>query len=248
MRGAGIGPRELRQSGGRLDRHKGKTMKTGRNDPCPCGSGKKYKKCCGSVEAQMTAQYLAGCWHEAAHATVAQMLGFWTEMSSTGSTDGMTHKDDHHFTDDSNMLEDMTAITQHALRDGRERGPKEWLKSAVVSAAGIVAEVGFQNQECRDAAERGALGDWKELQSRLKFAGLRPSEKVVAWVIDAAVQMLRESKRAMHDLGLALADNRVMKDDEIAAICASAPRYDITLDEADGGAVMNLRKLAATGA
>ncbi|MBQ4093042.1 MAG: SEC-C domain-containing protein, partial [Firmicutes bacterium] len=19
----------------------------GRNDPCPCGSGKKYKKCCG---------------------------------------------------------------------------------------------------------------------------------------------------------------------------------------------------------
>ena len=23
-------------------------MKTGRNDPCPCGSGKKYKKCCGS--------------------------------------------------------------------------------------------------------------------------------------------------------------------------------------------------------
>lgn len=23
--------------------------KTGRNDPCPCGSGKKYKKCCGAV-------------------------------------------------------------------------------------------------------------------------------------------------------------------------------------------------------
>jgi preprotein translocase subunit SecA len=21
--------------------------KPGRNDPCPCGSGKKYKKCCG---------------------------------------------------------------------------------------------------------------------------------------------------------------------------------------------------------
>jgi len=25
--------------------HSGKTA--GRNDPCPCGSGKKYKKCCG---------------------------------------------------------------------------------------------------------------------------------------------------------------------------------------------------------
>jgi preprotein translocase subunit SecA len=22
--------------------------KVGRNDPCPCGSGKKYKRCCGS--------------------------------------------------------------------------------------------------------------------------------------------------------------------------------------------------------
>jgi uncharacterized protein YecA (UPF0149 family) len=22
-------------------------LKTGRNDPCPCGSGSKFKKCCG---------------------------------------------------------------------------------------------------------------------------------------------------------------------------------------------------------
>jgi len=25
-----------------------KEKKVGRNDPCPCGSGKKYKKCCGA--------------------------------------------------------------------------------------------------------------------------------------------------------------------------------------------------------
>ncbi len=25
------------------------TSKTGRNEPCPCGSGKKYKHCCGKV-------------------------------------------------------------------------------------------------------------------------------------------------------------------------------------------------------
>ena len=25
------------------------TSKVGRNDPCPCGSGKKYKKCCGAA-------------------------------------------------------------------------------------------------------------------------------------------------------------------------------------------------------
>jgi uncharacterized protein YecA (UPF0149 family) len=24
------------------------TTKVGRNDPCPCGSGTKFKKCCGS--------------------------------------------------------------------------------------------------------------------------------------------------------------------------------------------------------
>ncbi|MBQ7721705.1 MAG: SEC-C domain-containing protein, partial [Kiritimatiellae bacterium] len=25
--------------------------KVGRNDPCPCGSGKKFKKCCGSLRS-----------------------------------------------------------------------------------------------------------------------------------------------------------------------------------------------------
>ncbi|MDZ7721286.1 MAG: SEC-C metal-binding domain-containing protein [candidate division KSB1 bacterium] len=26
-----------------------KNTNVGRNDPCPCGSGKKYKNCCGKV-------------------------------------------------------------------------------------------------------------------------------------------------------------------------------------------------------
>ncbi len=26
-----------------------KARTTGRNDPCPCGSGRKYKRCCGVV-------------------------------------------------------------------------------------------------------------------------------------------------------------------------------------------------------
>ena len=29
----------------------GEESKVGRNDPCPCGSGKKYKKCCLRAEA-----------------------------------------------------------------------------------------------------------------------------------------------------------------------------------------------------
>jgi uncharacterized protein YecA (UPF0149 family) len=36
----------------RLSGHqlKPRTEKVGRNDPCPCGSGKKYKKCCLQAE------------------------------------------------------------------------------------------------------------------------------------------------------------------------------------------------------
>ncbi|HAZ37545.1 MAG TPA: hypothetical protein DEF85_03715 [Clostridiaceae bacterium] len=33
-----------------------KRQKIGRNDPCPCGSGKKYKKCCGRFDDEKTAQ------------------------------------------------------------------------------------------------------------------------------------------------------------------------------------------------
>ncbi len=37
-------------------------MKPGRNDPCPCGSGKKYKQCCLQVqETQQTEDFL---WHQ----------------------------------------------------------------------------------------------------------------------------------------------------------------------------------------
>lgn len=33
--------------GGESETMEASTGKTGRNDPCPCGSGKKFKKCCG---------------------------------------------------------------------------------------------------------------------------------------------------------------------------------------------------------
>ncbi|MCX5873963.1 MAG: SEC-C metal-binding domain-containing protein [Deltaproteobacteria bacterium] len=37
----------LRGSGSSSTSRHGTTEKIGRNAPCPCGSGKKYKKCCG---------------------------------------------------------------------------------------------------------------------------------------------------------------------------------------------------------
>ena len=41
MDGEVIGPEPIRRE----------TPKIGRNDPCTCGSGRKYKKCCGAREA-----------------------------------------------------------------------------------------------------------------------------------------------------------------------------------------------------
>lgn len=44
--------------------------KTGRNDPCPCGSGKKYKHCC--LEQDQAAERLTLRAHEAKQAALQQ--------------------------------------------------------------------------------------------------------------------------------------------------------------------------------
>jgi preprotein translocase subunit SecA len=41
------GAREPGQSDKAVEPIRNYGQKVGRNDPCPCGSGKKYKKCCG---------------------------------------------------------------------------------------------------------------------------------------------------------------------------------------------------------
>ena len=42
-------PAALNTSLGRLPSSQGSVPEVGRNDPCPCGSGKKYKKCHGAL-------------------------------------------------------------------------------------------------------------------------------------------------------------------------------------------------------
>jgi hypothetical protein len=43
-----FGGKLAKMHGGKLAKmHGGKLAKIGRNDPCPCGSGEKYKGCCG---------------------------------------------------------------------------------------------------------------------------------------------------------------------------------------------------------
>jgi preprotein translocase subunit SecA len=51
---------EAPQAGGQTESGRGVTIrrdgkKVGRNDPCPCGSGKKYKKCCLVKEEEVRA-------------------------------------------------------------------------------------------------------------------------------------------------------------------------------------------------
>ena len=43
----GFIPDEKQMKAKEIQQTQGATV--GRNDPCPCGSGKKYKKCCGAM-------------------------------------------------------------------------------------------------------------------------------------------------------------------------------------------------------
>lgn len=45
--------------GGNAEQLLWSAMKTGRNDPCPCGSGKKLKKCCLAKETEAFAAAVA---------------------------------------------------------------------------------------------------------------------------------------------------------------------------------------------
>ena len=67
------------------DQQSGESMTTGRNAPCPCGSGKKSKKCCGATREAVTkdppdselnylAQAVAGRAHLSAEARARQLL------------------------------------------------------------------------------------------------------------------------------------------------------------------------------
>ena len=56
-------------------------MKTGRNEPCPCGSGRKYKQCCLMARASMTRGQKVLAWLIGA-VLLAGLLGIL--MSLTG--------------------------------------------------------------------------------------------------------------------------------------------------------------------
>jgi tetratricopeptide (TPR) repeat protein len=68
------------------------TTKSGRNDPCPCGSGKKYKRCCLVKDQQAESAALAA----AAAAQAAEQAELEEQMAS-----------EDEFTDASNAVIDL---------------------------------------------------------------------------------------------------------------------------------------------
>ena len=54
----------------------------GRNDPCPCGSGKKYKKCCWEKEQNKKHRFTATLLSKSANA-VQQAFGNATNIGVT---------------------------------------------------------------------------------------------------------------------------------------------------------------------
>src|SRR5687767_8800137 len=48
--------------------------KTNRNDPCPCGSGKKYKKCCLTTDSDVDFRYRR--WQRVESGLIPKLLDF----------------------------------------------------------------------------------------------------------------------------------------------------------------------------
>jgi tetratricopeptide (TPR) repeat protein len=92
--------------------------KIGRNDPCPCGSGQKYKRCCGPRDAAAAA--------ERAAADRAATLARETQRSTP---DGTIRVDDDDLDDTSNSVIDLIDAgrldeAEHAAQDLLEHYPE----------------------------------------------------------------------------------------------------------------------------
>jgi len=57
-------------------------MTVGRNDPCPCGGGKKYKKCCLGKEAPARSDAPAGVAGELRQALAGREFGSLAEAQA----------------------------------------------------------------------------------------------------------------------------------------------------------------------
>jgi len=73
--------------------------KVGRNDTCSCGSGKKFKKCCGQKQPRSRGTVLMGVLVGALLLTglLAAMSSFTSETTHTGRTTGVWSPEHGHY-------------------------------------------------------------------------------------------------------------------------------------------------------
>lgn len=94
--------------------------KPGRNDPCPCGSGQKYKRCCLQKDQAADSATLA----EAAAARAAQQVHHDHEHGPCDFCGHDLEDEEDELTHDSNVLVD---LVHEGKLDEAERGAREFL-------------------------------------------------------------------------------------------------------------------------
>ncbi len=68
--------------------------KTGRNEPCPCGSGRKYKQCCLGKAARMSPAQKILAWLIGA-ILLAGLIGILMTLTGPQSASNMVWSEEH---------------------------------------------------------------------------------------------------------------------------------------------------------
>jgi tetratricopeptide (TPR) repeat protein len=126
--------------------------KTGRNDPCPCGSGKKYKSCCLTNDEAAERERLAAAVRPAA----LRLPGVAGEFTVTPAAAYYGYDDTDELTDASNAVVDLVHAgrldeAEQAARDLLVRFPDE---HDGYDRLGMVHEARGENRQAADCYRR----------------------------------------------------------------------------------------------
>jgi tetratricopeptide (TPR) repeat protein len=122
--------------------------KTGRNDPCPCGSGRKYKVCCLKKDEDAEREHFKHAAAEAAAQTAAAAAK--TRRQAEATLQALEHERD--LADDSNAV---IALVKAGKLDEAEQAARELLVNYPevhdgYDRLGMVYEARGQNREAAD--------------------------------------------------------------------------------------------------
>jgi tetratricopeptide (TPR) repeat protein len=156
------------------------TARPGRNDPCPCGSGKKYKACCAEAEARFqvrktpdAAEWLARARQSVAAGRFGDAEFWFREVLAARPNDA----------------EALAGVGQALCWRRRRREGREYLRQA----AKQVERQGLKNRDTGALLQlSGQLQHWGEMDAALRLARL-------------GVRLAPESAVAQNNLALCLA-------------------------------------------